>query len=161
MDFVGAPYLPSNLASLARDGRLVLQGFMGGMKVPNFDMGPLLFKRLKIEGSTLRSRDLEYQSNLVQSFVESGGLASIVSGIKQESKGDEGHHLAIHKVRIWLAGQGYVADACRRRSTRGSRSRRPTMKWRATRVSVARCHSSPSPTHAMPADTGKIIVTID
>jgi NADPH:quinone reductase-like Zn-dependent oxidoreductase len=101
MDFIGAPYLPSNLASLARDGRLVLQGFMGGMKAKEFDMGPLLYKRIKIEGSTLRSRDLEYQSNLVQNFIKAGGVDDIVSGVKQESAGDKGHHLAIHKVYSW------------------------------------------------------------
>lgn len=99
MDFIGAPYLISNLNSLAVQGRLVLQGFMGGSKVKDFDMGPLLFKRLKIEGSTLRSRTLDYQSKLVQDFVKSNGLQSIIDGVKQESKSESGHHLAIHKVR--------------------------------------------------------------
>lgn len=61
-------------------------------------MSPLLFKRLKIEGSTLRSRDLNYQSNLVQNFVKCGGVERIVAGISQESKLEAGHHLAIHKV---------------------------------------------------------------
>jgi NADPH:quinone reductase-like Zn-dependent oxidoreductase len=101
MDFIGAPYLASNLASLARDGRLVLQGFMGGTKVSEFNMAPLLAKRIKVEGSTLRSRDLEYQSNLVQEFVKFGGVEHIIEGIKQEGKGEKGHHLAIHKVYSW------------------------------------------------------------
>lgn len=101
LDFIGAPYLASNLASLARDGRLVLQGFMGGMKVKEFEMGPLLFKRLKIEGSTLRSRDLQYQSQLVQDFVKAGGVERIVDGIKSESEKDKGHHLAIHQIYSW------------------------------------------------------------
>ncbi|UZJ53424.1 hypothetical protein CBS101457_002744 [Exobasidium rhododendri] len=101
MDFIGAPYLVSNISSLAKDGRLVLQGFMGGIKVNEFNMGPLLAKRLKIEGSTLRSRDLEYQSDLVQEFIKFGGVDNIVAGIKQESKGKKGHHLAIHKVYSW------------------------------------------------------------
>jgi putative PIG3 family NAD(P)H quinone oxidoreductase len=103
MDFVGAPYLEKNLSSLARDGRLVLQGFMGGMSLKEFNMGPLLFKRLKVEGSTLRSRDLKYQSDLVQSFLKAGFLDSIVGGIKKESKEDKGHHLVIHKVNIHYA----------------------------------------------------------
>lgn len=97
MDFIGAPYLVSNLSSLARGGCVTIQGIMGGTKLKDFDMSSTLLKRLKIQGSTLRSRDLEYQSSLVQSFVKTEGVESIFSGIKQDSKG--GHHLAIHKVR--------------------------------------------------------------
>lgn len=100
MDFVGAPYFASNLASLKRDGRLVLQGFMGGSKVKDLNIGPLLFKRLKIEGSTLRSRSLEYQGDLVQGFVKERGLERLISG--SSGGNQEGHHkLVIHKVYKW------------------------------------------------------------
>lgn len=100
MDFIGAPYFSSNLRSLQRDGRLVLQGFMGGSKCKDLDIGALLFKRLKVEGSTLRSRSLAYQSELVQSFVNSGYLDQLVDGVLNEKKDDKGHHLAIHKVSM-------------------------------------------------------------
>ena len=33
------------------------------------NLGPILFKRLHIEGSTLRSRSLEYQADLVDRYV--------------------------------------------------------------------------------------------
>lgn len=101
MDFIGAPYFGPNLASLKRDGRLVMQGGMGGTKVKEVDVGAIIYKRLKIEGSTLRSRSLEYQSSLVQEFVKFGGLEMIVNGVKSENKDDQGHHLAIHKVFSW------------------------------------------------------------
>ncbi|MCQ6483097.1 zinc-binding dehydrogenase, partial [Vibrio parahaemolyticus] len=57
IDFVGADYFQKNLDSAARDGRIVLLGLMSGSKLHDVDIGQLLFKRLRIEGSTLRSRD--------------------------------------------------------------------------------------------------------
>lgn len=71
VDFVGANYFQGNLDAAARDGRIVLLGLMGGSKLPNdVNIGPLLFKRLRVEGSTLRSRELEYQRRLRDSMVE-------------------------------------------------------------------------------------------
>ncbi|KAJ3150700.1 hypothetical protein HDU86_006317 [Geranomyces michiganensis] len=64
VDFIGGSYWNSNIASLARDGRMCMLGFLGGMKVQETDLSPLLLKRLKIEGSTLRSRDEAYQAKL-------------------------------------------------------------------------------------------------
>lgn len=70
-DFVGGPYLQSNLNLLARDGVLVSLGLMGGFVVPGpVDMSPIVLKRARIEGSTLRSRSLEYQIELRHIFVE-------------------------------------------------------------------------------------------
>lgn len=101
MDFIGATYFTSNLASLAVDGRLVLQGLMGGATVKEVNLSAILFKRVRIQGSALRSRSLEYQSDLVQRFVKFGGVEKIVEGVKRESKEDAGHHLAIHHVYSW------------------------------------------------------------
>lgn len=56
LDMVGAPYLPRNLAALATDGRLVQIAFMQGFKVPEFNMTPVMLKRLTVTGSTLRPR---------------------------------------------------------------------------------------------------------
>lgn len=99
MDFIGATYFQNNVNSLALDGRLVLQGFMGGVQVDKFNMAPLLMKRLKVLGSTLRSRSLDYQCDLVQGFVESGALESIVQGAT--TKGEGHHEITIHKVFPW------------------------------------------------------------
>lgn len=99
MDFIGAPYFHDNLASLKRDGRLTMQGFMGGTKVQEVNLATLLAKRLRIEGSTLRSRSLAYQSKLVQDFFHSGGLESIVRGV--EGNGSGGTRLVVHDVFDW------------------------------------------------------------
>ncbi|KAJ9162291.1 Zinc-binding dehydrogenase [Coniochaeta hoffmannii] len=64
VDFVGANYFQKNLDAAARDGRIVLLGLMSGSKVKEVDIGPLLYKRLRVEGSTLRSRDENYQGQL-------------------------------------------------------------------------------------------------
>jgi NADPH:quinone reductase-like Zn-dependent oxidoreductase len=65
VDFVGAPYFQGNVDVAARDARIVCLGLMGGSKLPaGVDIMPILLKRLRFEGSTLRSRDLEYQEKL-------------------------------------------------------------------------------------------------
>jgi NADPH:quinone reductase-like Zn-dependent oxidoreductase len=64
VDFVGGSYFQKNLDAAARDGRIVMLGTMGGAQVPEANIGPILFKRLRIEGSTLRSRDEDYQGKL-------------------------------------------------------------------------------------------------
>ena len=65
IDFVGATYFQGNLQVAARDGHIVSLGFMGGSKLPaGTDLSPFLAKRLRFEGSSLRSRDPDYQGRL-------------------------------------------------------------------------------------------------
>ncbi|OAQ61889.1 quinone oxidoreductase [Pochonia chlamydosporia 170] len=64
VDFVGADYFQKNLDVAARDCRIVMLGTLSGGKVPNADISQILFKRIRIEGSTLRSRDEDYQGRL-------------------------------------------------------------------------------------------------
>jgi len=64
IDFVGANYFQSNLEAAARDAHIVLLGMMSGTKPTDVDIGPLLWKRIRIEGSSLRSRDPVYQGRL-------------------------------------------------------------------------------------------------
>ncbi|KAI1816362.1 zinc-binding alcohol dehydrogenase domain-containing protein 2 [Poronia punctata] len=71
VDFVGASYFEKNIAVAARDARWVMLGLMGGSKLgEGVDVGAILFKRLRIEGSTLRSRDVEYQGKLRDRLAE-------------------------------------------------------------------------------------------
>lgn len=56
IDFIGASYWKKNIASLARDGRMVLLGLMGGAKTDEpLDLSQLLYKRLRIEGKSAAS----------------------------------------------------------------------------------------------------------
>lgn len=64
LDPVGGSYLPSNIALLSTDGALVIIGIMGGRK-SELDLGRLLVKRLRVLGSTLRSRSDANKSQLI------------------------------------------------------------------------------------------------
>ena len=61
LDIVGGAYTPKNLECLARDGRLVQIGLMGGADTA-LSLRPILLRRLTITGSTLRIRTPEEKS---------------------------------------------------------------------------------------------------
>ncbi|KAI6030830.1 quinone oxidoreductase putative [Pisolithus orientalis] len=131
VDFVGRTHWEKNIDSLALDGRMTILATLSGEialdhvatdpnvsrkggVVPKVDLGPILYKRLKIQGSTLRSRSLEYQSNLInrcaRNFVEfpkvevkrpcSAAFQDVVSKITG-SEGDGPMRVYIHKVFPW------------------------------------------------------------
>lgn len=56
VDIVGAKYLERNIACLARDGRLIFIGFLGGSVAREFDLFTIIQKRATLTGSTMRSR---------------------------------------------------------------------------------------------------------
>ena len=71
VDFVGAGYFAANLRAAARDGTIVNLGLMGGSKLEaGTDIAAFVLKRLRFEGSSLRSRDLTYQRKLRDMLVE-------------------------------------------------------------------------------------------
>lgn len=89
LDFVGAPYFPANLQSLATDGRLIMIGLLGGMKLREpLKLLPILYKRLSIKGTTLRSRNQAYKSRLALDLkercwnhFESGTLRPVIDSV--------------------------------------------------------------------------------
>jgi NADPH2:quinone reductase len=56
LDMVGAPYFVRNLRCLALDGRLVQIAFLEGSKIAEFDLTPIMTRRLTVAGSTMRPR---------------------------------------------------------------------------------------------------------
>lgn len=58
LELVGAPNLPHNLNALSTQGRIVVIGIGAGAK-GDLNLGLLMAKRVRIFGSTLRSRPLE------------------------------------------------------------------------------------------------------
>ena len=71
IDFIGANYFQGNLDAAARDGRIVSLAVLGGAKLPaGIDISVFFRKRLRFEGSGLRSRDEEYQGNLRNTLAE-------------------------------------------------------------------------------------------
>jgi NADPH2:quinone reductase len=58
LDVIGGDYLDRNVRALARRGRIVQVGVMGGGKV-SLDLGLLMAKRASLMGTMLRARPLE------------------------------------------------------------------------------------------------------
>jgi len=69
VDPVGGDYFNQNIQALKPDGRLVMLAVMAGGKT-SADIGPIVFKRLQILGTTLRSRSLDYQIELTKEFTD-------------------------------------------------------------------------------------------
>ncbi|OCK79191.1 quinone oxidoreductase putative [Lepidopterella palustris CBS 459.81] len=71
IDFIGAGTFQGNLDAIAKDGIIVHLGAMGGTKLPaGVDIGGFVRKRIRYEGSSLRSRDEAYQGKLRDQLVE-------------------------------------------------------------------------------------------
>ncbi|CAG8711841.1 12339_t:CDS:2, partial [Acaulospora colombiana] len=85
IDFVGQSHWNKNLGSLALDGRMVMLGLLSGLDVEKTSLGPILFKRLQVTGSTLRSRSPQYQMGLVQRFG-----TEILPNISSDAYSDKG-----------------------------------------------------------------------
>lgn len=69
LDPVGAAYLDKNMQVLRRYGRLVNIGLLSGAKT-EMNMGLLIGKRLKLIGSTLRTRPLAEKIEITRQFTE-------------------------------------------------------------------------------------------
>lgn len=87
LDFVGAPYWNDNLASLARGGRMMIIGVLGGTR-GDLDMGPIMRKSLSIGGTTLRPMPLPRKTALTAAVTEfvlprlmSGELAPVLDRV--------------------------------------------------------------------------------
>ena len=71
IDYIGQSYFQGNLDVAARDGYIVNLGALSGTKLPaGVDIGAFVRKRLRFEGSSLRSRDEDYQGRLRNTLVE-------------------------------------------------------------------------------------------
>ncbi|KAF2228526.1 quinone oxidoreductase [Viridothelium virens] len=81
IDFIGGSCFSSLLDLAARDGRIVNLGLLGGPTTEGnaVDISPFVMKRLRYEGSTLRSRDIEYQAK-VRALFEATTLPKLLEG---------------------------------------------------------------------------------
>ncbi|KAL2110125.1 hypothetical protein VUR80DRAFT_1606 [Thermomyces stellatus] len=99
IDYVGKDYFQKNIDVAARDGRIVLLAFLSGTVVDKVDISGLLRKRLRVEGSTLRSRDEEYQRKLrdiLEKYVpdfEAGRLTAVVDTVLPWEEIQKAHEL--------------------------------------------------------------------
>ena len=87
LDTVGAAYLAQNVKIVAKKGRIIVIGLMGGVK-GELALGALLAKRASIAGSVLRSRSSEEKAELTAAFssemlrkFETGELRPIIDDV--------------------------------------------------------------------------------
>lgn len=99
IDYMGASYFQQNLAALNRDGRAVQLGAMGGMRLEGVDMSAFVFKRIRWQGSTLRTRDEVYQGRLRDLF-EDHALPRLVNGQFESGVEGEGHGMVFEWEKI-------------------------------------------------------------
>ena len=99
LDCVGGRYLASNIASLAPKGRLVVIGLLGGSR-GEIDLAPLLLKRLRVIGSTLRGCSPQEKAQIVRAFLgrfgdalREGRLRPAIDRVLPIDRVDEAHRL--------------------------------------------------------------------
>jgi NADPH2:quinone reductase len=69
LDLVGAAYLKANLESLATKGRLIFVGTTSGAKA-EIDYSVVMSKRLRIMGTSLRTRPIEEKATATRLFAQ-------------------------------------------------------------------------------------------
>lgn len=68
LDIMGGSYFNDNLRALARDGRLLLIGFLGGAVAPEVNLTTIAHKRAHITGSTMRARTAQEKAVIAASL---------------------------------------------------------------------------------------------
>ncbi|ACV05487.1 NAD(P)H-quinone oxidoreductase [Kytococcus sedentarius] len=99
LDLIGADYLDRNLQALAKDGRLVIIGLMGGRE-GEINLGLMLQRRLSVQATALRGRDRADKARIVAAVrenvwprVESGEIRPVVQEVLPWEKAQEAHQL--------------------------------------------------------------------
>jgi tumor protein p53-inducible protein 3 len=100
VDFIGAPYLQTNLDAAAVDARIVLLAMMGGSRVDALNLRDLFKKRVSLITSTLRSRSDDYKADLTADFAahamphfESGELRPVIDSVFDVSDVRKAHEM--------------------------------------------------------------------
>ncbi len=112
LDMVGGDYIGKNIMCMAPDGRHVSIAFLTGMQV-EFNMMPVMLKRLTLTGSTLRPRDNNFKGNIaanlsskVWPLLQSGGVKPVIDTVFELKDADKAHALmesSAHMGKIILS----------------------------------------------------------
>lgn len=99
LDIVGGDYIARDIASLARDGRLVQIAFLKGSKA-EIDLMPVMLKRLTITGSTLRVQSVERKGEIAEALrqrvwplIEEGRIRPVIFTRLPLADAAEGHRI--------------------------------------------------------------------
>jgi len=107
LDMAGAAYFARNLRTLAMDGRLVLIAFLGGSKVENADLTPIMVRRLTVTGSTMRPRTTAQKAAIaaelrekVWPLLDKGACAPVIHATFPLAQAAEAHRLLESSAHI-------------------------------------------------------------
>ncbi|MFG2266545.1 NAD(P)H-quinone oxidoreductase [Streptomyces sp. NPDC048720] len=99
LDVVGGDYLERNVGSLAADGRLVVIGLQNGLE-GSLNLAELVFKRISVHGTTLRTRSKEQKAAIVAEvqknvwpMIESGAVQLVIDQTVPMAEAAEAHRL--------------------------------------------------------------------
>ncbi|MDN5848799.1 MAG: NAD(P)H-quinone oxidoreductase [Nitrococcus sp.] len=100
LDIVGGSYFERNIATLARDGRLVIIGFLGGTTAERVDLQALVLNRAVVTGSTMRSRGAEEKAAIAADLrakvwpaLAAGRCLPIIHAVFPLARAAEAHRL--------------------------------------------------------------------
>ncbi|MER7745601.1 NAD(P)H-quinone oxidoreductase [Streptomyces bacillaris] len=97
LDVIGGDYLERNIRSLATDGRLVVIGLQNGLD-GRLNLADLVFKRLSVHGTTLRTRSKEQKAAIVAQvreqvwpMIEDGSVRLLIEDRLPMEEASEAH----------------------------------------------------------------------
>jgi NADPH2:quinone reductase len=107
LDMVGAPYFPRNLRCLALDGRLVQIAFLQGSKLEEFDLMPIMARRLTVTGSTMRPRTTAQKGVIAEQLrarvwplLDEGRCGPVIHSVFPLAQAAEAHRLMESSAHI-------------------------------------------------------------
>ena len=115
LDIVGADYLERNLKALAVEGRLAQIGLQSGATT-TINLATLMYRRLTLTGSTLRSRSIEEKGAIAREveqhvwpLLSSGTVAPVIHSTMPLERAADAHRLlesgdVIGKLVLTLGG---------------------------------------------------------
>lgn len=116
LDMIGAAYFKQNIRSLAKDGRLSIIAFLGGFKVDEVNLTPIMINRLNVMGSTMRPRTAAEKQSIrdelldyVWPLLETGSVAPLIHAVFPLEQVESAHRLMeesshIGKIVLTLDG---------------------------------------------------------
>ncbi|MDX3928759.1 MAG: NAD(P)H-quinone oxidoreductase [Shinella sp.] len=100
LDMIGADYFERNLKALGRDGRLSIIAFLGGTVAEQANLLPIMVKRLRVMGSTMRPRTAAEKREIRDALAEKawrllsdGRVAPVVHTVLPFTEAEAAHRL--------------------------------------------------------------------
>lgn len=107
LDYIGGDYVPRNLKALAADGRMVSLAFLRGAKVEQLNLAPLLLKRIRWKGTTLRARSdaqkTAYAAAIRRSlwhYIENGTIQPAIHAVFSLENAEKAHETMEQNLNI-------------------------------------------------------------